>query len=173
MHLRNLRNVINFAIDEGVAQNYAFRNFHIPSEETAMRVLPVEKMRQLAGLKLCKADEEYRDIFLLCFYLIGINMKDLALLTPASYSGGRIEYRRAKTGKLYSIKVEDEARAIIEKYKGAKHLLAPFDRYKRHNDYLVHFNKALRRIGPKNWISRANRCTLTTICPSWNRWNRA
>ena len=149
MHLRNLRNVINFAIDEGVAQNYAFRNFHIPSEETAMRVLPVEKMRQLAGLKLCKADEEYRDIFLLCFYLIGINMKDLALLTPASYSGGRIEYRRAKTGKLYSIKVEDEARAIIEKYKGAKHLLAPFDRYKRHNDYLVHFNKALRRIGPQ------------------------
>lgn len=43
MHLRNLRNVINYALDENITQNYPFRNYRIPSEETAMRVLPVEK----------------------------------------------------------------------------------------------------------------------------------
>lgn len=148
MHLRNLRNVINFAIDDGITQNYAFRNFRIPTEETAMRVLPIEKMRQIATLPLGKVDSEYRDMFLLCFYLIGINMKDLGGLMIKDYFDGRIEYRRAKTGKLYSIKVEDEAAAIIERYKGKRHLLAPFDRYKSHTDYLQHFNKALRRIGP-------------------------
>ena len=62
MHLRNLRNVINFAIDDGITQNYAFRNFRIPTEETAMRVLPIEKMRQLLNLQLGKVDSEYRDI---------------------------------------------------------------------------------------------------------------
>jgi len=148
MHLRNLRNVVNFAIDDGITHTYAFRNFHIPTEETAMRVLPIAKLRQLLALPLNKVDSEYRDIFMLGFYLIGINMKDLGGLTHANYFDGRIEYRRAKTGKLYSIKVEDEAAAIIEKYKGKRHLLAPFDRYRSHTDYLQHFNKALRRMGP-------------------------
>ena len=78
----------------------------------------------------------------------GINMKDLANLTPANYIDGRIEYRRAKTGKLYSIKVEPEAAEIIERYKGKKHLLSPFDRYKSHTNYLIHLNEGLRRIGP-------------------------
>ena len=73
MHLRNLRNVINFAIDDGVTQNYAFRNFHIPTEETAMRVVPIDKLRLMMGLQLNKVDSEYRDMFLLIIYLVGIN----------------------------------------------------------------------------------------------------
>lgn len=67
MHLRNLRNVINFAIDDGITQNYAFRNFHIPTEETAMRVVPIDKLRLMMGLQLNKTDSEYRDMFYLLF----------------------------------------------------------------------------------------------------------
>lgn len=148
MHLRNLRNVINFAVDDGITQNYPFRNFRIPKEETPMRVLPVEKFRELLALPLGKIDCEHRDMFLLTFYLIGINMVDLGGLTSANYVNGRIEYRRAKTGKLYSIKVEDEAAALIEKYRGKKHLLACFDRYKSYKDYVQHQTKALRQMGP-------------------------
>lgn len=148
MHLHNLRNVINFAVDDGVTQNYAFRNFRIPKEETEMRVLPVEKFRALLALQLNKTDSEYRDIFVLAYYLIGINLVDLAGLTADSIVDGRLQYRRAKTGKLYSIKIEPEAAAILEKYRGKNHLLAPFDRYQRYTDYLAHLNKALRRLGP-------------------------
>lgn len=147
-HLKNLRNVINFAVDEGITQNYAFRNFRIPSEETPMRVVPIEKMRQLINLPLTKNDAEYRDVFLLTFYLVGINMVDLGSLTAANVVNGRIEYRRQKTNKLYSIKIEPEAAAILEKYKGKKHLLACFDRYKSYKDFVAHSNAALRRIGP-------------------------
>lgn len=32
-------------------KNYAFRNFHIPTEETAMRVVPIEKLRLMMGLQ--------------------------------------------------------------------------------------------------------------------------
>lgn len=148
MHLRNLRNVINYALDENITQNYPFRNYRIPSEETAMRVLPVEKMRQLAGLSLSAYDTEYRDIFLLSFYLIGINMVDLAALTKDNIVDGRIEYRRAKTGKFYSIKIEPETQAILDRYRGKKHLLSPFDKYDNYKDYMAHLNAALRKIGP-------------------------
>lgn len=148
MHLRNLRNVINYALDEGITQNYPFRNYRIPSEETAMRVLPVEKMRRLAKLRLSAYDTEYRDMFLLTFYLIGINMVDLAALTKDSIVDGRIEYRRAKTGKFYSIKIEPETQAILDRYRGKRHLLSPFDKYDNYKDYVAHFNAALRKIGP-------------------------
>lgn len=164
MHLRNLRNVINFAIDDGITQNYAFRNFHIPTEETAMRVVPIDKLRLMMGLQLNKTDSEYRDMFLLIIYLVGINMKDLANLTPANYIDGRIEYRRAKTGKLYSIKVEPEAAEIIERYKGKKHLLSPFDRYKSHTNYLIHLNEGLRRIGPIEVDANGKPKYTKTIC---------
>lgn len=149
-HLRNLRNVINYAVDEGITNNYPFRNYRIAKEETAMRVLPIEKMRQLLTLPLSKADSEYRDIFLLTFYLIGINVVDLAGLTSANVVDGRIEYRRAKTGKFYSILIEPEAAAILEKYKGKKHLLACFDRYDSYKTYMQHLNTALRKIGPQH-----------------------
>ena len=90
MHLRNLRNVINYALDENYTQNYPFRNYRIPAEETAMRVLPVEKMRTLRTLQLSAYDSEYRDIFLLTFYLIGINIIDLSRLTKDNVVDGRI-----------------------------------------------------------------------------------
>lgn len=148
-HLRNLRNVINYAVDEGITQNYPFRNYRIPKEETAMRVLPIEKMRQLLTLPLSKVDSEYRDVFLLTFYLIGINLVDLAGLTEANIVDGRVEYRRAKTGKFYSIRLEPEAAAIIEKHKGKKHLLSCFDRYDNYKTYMQHLNTSLRKMGPQ------------------------
>lgn len=149
MHLRNLRNVFNYAIDEGITTNYPFRNYRIVSEETAMRVLPVEKMRQLLALDLSAYDTEYRDIFMLSFYLVGINMVDLSALTKDNIVEGRIEYRRAKTGKFYSIRIEPEAQAILDKYRGKKHLLAPFDKYENYKDYVAHLNAALRKVGPQ------------------------
>ena len=148
MHLRNLRNVINYALDENYTQNYPFRNYRIPAEETAMRVLPVEKMRTLRTLQLSAYDSEYRDIVLLTFYLIGINIIDLSRLTKDNIVDGRIEYRRAKTGKFYSIKIEAEAQEILDRYKGKAHLLRQFDEYHSYKDYAAHLNAALRKIGP-------------------------
>ena len=122
IHLRNIRAVCNYALDEELTQNYPFRKFKIPREETRKRSLPVDDLRALMALDdLTPREEEYRDMFLLIFYLVGINIADLAALTHDSLVDGRIEYRRAKTGRLYSIKVEPEAQAIIDKYQGEQH----------------------------------------------------
>ena len=154
IHLRNLRNVFNYAIDENITKNYPFRNFHIQTEDTPMRVLPIEKFRFLRDMSgLSVYDTEHRDIFLLMFYLIGINIIDLSRLTSENLVNGRIEYRRAKTGKLYSIKVTPEAEAILTRYKGVSHLLRVFDRYASYKDYAQHLNNALRRFGPTRIVN--------------------
>lgn len=149
IHLRNIRAVFNYALDEELTQNYPFRKFKIRRQETRKRSLPVEDLRALIALDdLTKQEEEYRDMFMLIFYLIGINAVDLSRLTHKSVVHGRIEYRRAKTGKLYSIKIEPEAKAIIEKYKGKKKLLAPFERYANYRDYTHRLDDAMKKLGP-------------------------
>ena len=59
--------------------------------------------------------KEYQDMFMLMFYLIGVNSIDLYKASPDSIVDGRFEYKRSKTGRLFSIKVEPEAMEIIER----------------------------------------------------------
>lgn len=166
IHLRNIRAVCNYALDEELTQNYPFRKFKIQREETRKRSLPVDDLRALMALDdLTPQEEEYRDMFLLIFYLVGINIADLAALTHDSLVDGRIEYRRAKTGRLYSIKVEPEAQAIIDKYQGEQHLLSPFDRYSSYRDYNHRLNDALKKLGPVNGKHRNGVLTREPINP--------
>ena len=44
-------------------------------------------------------------------YMIGINAADLFMAKKKDVINGRLEYKRAKTGKLYSIQITPEARA--------------------------------------------------------------
>ena len=67
---------------------------------------------------------------MLSFYLIGINMADMLALPKDCIVNGRLQYKRAKTGKNYSIKIEPEAQAIIDKYPGKNRLLVFAERYK-------------------------------------------
>jgi integrase len=50
------------------------------------------------------------------FHLRGMNFIDLAYLKFENLKEGRIEYRRIKTGKLYSIKLTDKAQLIVDHY---------------------------------------------------------
>jgi len=112
VYIKVLRRAFNYALDHDITTNNPFRHYKVKTEETRMRVLPIEKMRQLVNLETRYHYTEYRDLFMLSFYLIGINLADLSKLTPESIVNGRVEYRRAKTGKLYSIKIEPPAQSI-------------------------------------------------------------
>ena len=117
IHLRNIRAVFNNAIDYELTTAYPFRRFKIRPETTRKRSLSVDELRKLFDYPVEPYAELYRDMFRLIFMLIGINTVDLHSLKKIEH--GRINYKRAKTGRLYSIKVEPEAMKIIEKYKGA------------------------------------------------------
>jgi site-specific recombinase XerD len=53
----------------------------------------------------------------------GINFKDLILAKKSDVYKGRLEFKRAKTGRNYSILIQPEAWEIINQYQGNKLLL--------------------------------------------------
>lgn len=147
IHLRNIRTVFNYAIDEEYTTLYPFRRFSIKKEETRKRSLTVEQLRLLRDYPCEEYQIRYRDIFMLMFYLIGVNAADLFNAKHSALVNGRFEYKRAKTGKLYSVKVEPEAMDIIEKYKGKSYLLNIMDEYRNYKDFLHRMGIGLKQIG--------------------------
>ena len=116
LYMSSIRRVFNHEIDNGANLQYPFRKFHMGREKTRKRNLSVERLRALRDARVEGRSSDYRDFFMLSFYLIGINMADL--YGDCVIENGRLEYRRAKTGRLYSIKLEPEAIAIIERHGG-------------------------------------------------------
>lgn len=147
IHLRNIRTVFNYAIDEEYTTLYPFRRFSIKKEETRKRSLTAEQLRLLRDYPCEEYQIRYRDMFMLMFYLIGVNAADLFNAKHSALVNGRFEYKRAKTGKLYSIKVEPEAQVIIEKYKGKDYLLNIMDEYGNYKDFLHRMGIGLKQIG--------------------------
>ena len=151
IHLRNIRAVFNKAIDEEVIglELYPFRRFKIEKERTRKRAVSLTQLRALFDYPCETAAEEWAvDVSRLIFYLIGINTVDLFNLEE--YDGGYIHYRRAKTGTLYSIKVEPEAAALLEKYRGREHLLNFRERFKHLESFKAKINKTLKVIASKD-----------------------
>lgn len=128
IHMRNLRTVFNYALENDLTQApYPFRKFKIKAAKTEPMALTMEQLRLLWNHKPTDKYKAYwLDIWKLMFCLIGINMADLWLLDKVSQ--GRISYYRQKTGRLYSIKVEPEAKVLIEAHKGRNALVNLSDR---------------------------------------------
>ena len=93
------------------------------TEEPAKRSLPIDELLKIINY----ADGNgrtgmARDIFLLSFYLIGMNTADI-YREDATIANGRITYRRSKTKArrkdqaLISIKIEPEVEALVKKYR--------------------------------------------------------
>lgn len=154
-HMRQVRAVYNDAIDHGLAQlnDYPFRRYKIKHEKTQKRSLAVEQLRELRDYPCEPYQKRYRDIFMLIFYLGGINVIDLFKLKEMP--NGRIDYVRSKTGVPVNIKVQPEALEIIERYRGKEHLLSMADEYKNHNDFLRRMDKELKKIGPVEMVLNA------------------
>ena len=151
IHLRNIRAVFNKAIDEEVIglELYPFRRFKIEKERTRKRAVSLTQLRALFDYPCETVAEEWAvDVARLIFYLIGINTVDLFNLEE--YDGGYIHYRRAKTGALYSIKVEPEAAVLLEKYRGREHLLNFRERFKHLESFKAKINKTLKGIASKD-----------------------
>lgn len=173
IHFRNIRSVFNYAIDEEITALYPFRKFKIKKEETRKRSLTVEQLRILRDFPCEDYQVKYRDMFMLMFYLIGINAADLFMATPNQLVNGRFEYKRAKTHKLYSIKVHPEAMAIIEKYRGEKYLLNIMDEYLDYKNFLHRMGIVLKQIGEVERVGRGGKKIRQPLFPDissyWTR----
>ena len=165
LHFRNLRAIFNYAIDEELTANYPFRRFKIKTVKTDKRSLSVEVLRQVFTYPIEDWQEQYRDMFKLSFMLMGINFADMLNLKRNDMREGRIVFNRHKTARLYSMKVEPEAMALIEKYAGTDHLLSIMDGRKDYLQYVRQTNNALRKIGDCDRSGLGGKKTHHAICP--------
>lgn len=166
IHMRNIRAVFNHLINEDLITTYPFRSYKIKKEKTAHRVLTDEQLSMIKHTSSPEYALEYRDIFMLSLYLIGINIKDLLYITPDQVQNGRLVYYRFKTNRLYDIKIEPEAFEILKKYQGRKYMLNCMDRYKDHMDYLHHINHGLKKLGMEYTNGKGYDRNTKSICPT-------
>lgn len=148
IHFRNIRAVFNDAIDNEITAHYPMRTFDINPEQTEKRSLSVDELRVLFACSVAPWQQKYLDYFKLTFFLIGINPADILNCTQDDVVDGRLQYRRKKTGRLYSIRIEPEARKIIERYKGVTKLVNFAEKMKSYKQFVCKANKGLKAIGP-------------------------
>lgn len=160
-HLRNIRAVLNDAITRGLITEYAFRRFRIKSQPTEHRALPVEDVREILRIEVLPHERQWRDMFVLMILLCGIAPVDLVHLQEIR--GGRVTFRRSKTGEPVSIKVEPEAMAIIEWYRGKGQLLDILDRYKDYNEWVRRMDRNLKTLGGVTMEPRVTRDRKTRM----------
>lgn len=164
-YMTDIRVLFNAAMDEYNDEDrndmkilhYPFRKYKLKRRpENTKRNLTPEQIAAIAAL----TDEELsldrailaRDVFLLSFYLVGINLVDLFEATRLK--GDRLEYERSKTkGRrqdraFISIKVEPEALPLVEKYAdttGAR-VFGFHNRYTTSHIFSSNVNKGLKLV---------------------------
>lgn len=145
LYIKEIKAVFNAALDEELTLYSPFRKYKLHFEETRKRSLSVERLRAFFKCEPQPRLRIYRDIFKLMFFLIGINIKDLTMLRATDYADGRIRYYRAKTGRLYDIKVEPEAAEIIERYRANDGLLLDMHNRKLYTNFSKLINVNIKK----------------------------
>lgn len=132
-HMRDLRTLFNAARnrynneDLGIykIKHYPFKKYKVGSPPlTKKRNHSLEQIKKLRDCTTRSGGraEIARDLYMLSFYLCGINAVDIYGLTNKNIVNGRIEYNRSKTQDqrkdkaFISIKIVDEAKPLLEKY---------------------------------------------------------
>lgn len=174
IYLRCVRSVWNWCIDEGLTDRYPFHRFKIPHEKTRHRALTMDQLLAIRDYRGEDFLERWRDVFMLMFYLRGINVKDL--FVNAEVKDGRVLYRRSKTGEYFDIRIESEAQAILDRYSGSTqgHLLNIMDEYTDYRSFGHAVNEGLKKIGAVRVVpGRGRKLERTPIEPDLSTyWSR-
>ena len=172
--LRGLKAVINRAVVSKTipADMNPFNEFKVSKykEETSKRAILKQDIERIINLDLKSISDENtfplydfaRDIFVFSYLGCGINIVDIAFLKYANViDNERLQFRRSKTKKMISFRLQPMAKDIIKKYSKKKYkqtdyLFPIFDDTKQKTmkekyyklDYQTRYvNKYLKKIG--------------------------
>ena len=121
IRFRTLRSIYNVAIEEDAvsAELYPFKKFKVSKlhQDTAKRALSKEDVERVLNFTSTNRYMRFPiDLFAFTYYCGGINFVDIAHLTIANITDGRLVYKRQKTKKLIKIPLQPQALALIKKY---------------------------------------------------------
>lgn len=176
----SIRALFNFAREEYNDEDledikiahYPFTKFKIPKadipEQRSLKLeelLLIYKYKYSPGSKYdprreISRPELARDVFLLSFFLVGINSKDLYSIEARTLKDGRLTYCRSKTKDRrrdkaeISIEVTPEAEELLRKYADpdGRFLLNFYKRYSNYRTFNSNVNKGLKVVGEATGI---------------------
>lgn len=162
VRIRHIAAVFNYAIDNELTTNYPFRRLDLSIEPTKKRDLKVEELREVFSANVKEKDRKLLDAFKVMFLLIGINVHDLYNLTRDNIVDGRLEYKRLKTGKQYSILIQPEVIEIMNRYPGKDRLFSFCEHYANASSFAMVTNILLKKIraGLTTYYARHTWATL-------------
>lgn len=124
MRLTQFKARINEAINEHMVKydEHPFKGTTMPRSTPKLLDITIDEFRKILNYQTeWKTKKLAKDIFLLSFYLGGINLADLVKVT---FDKDYIEYERQKTvlskegNKIIRFSIPEQAKPIIAKYKG-------------------------------------------------------
>ncbi|WP_158798285.1 site-specific integrase [Pedobacter sp. L105] len=135
IYMRDLRSLFNHARKKYNRKSLGIIKIeHYPFDEYKIIEAPITRKRNtnvetLKDIRDCKPKcnsraELARDLFMLSFYMCGINAVDLYKINESNIGEGRLSYNRSKTrnkrkdNAFISIKIVEEAKPLLEKYIG-------------------------------------------------------
>ena len=156
---RTLRSAYNKAIKAKCARksDYPFDEYKINKFDTQTQKRAIAKTEVLKFTKEVDniGKRQYvqlsKDIFIFSYLCGGINFTDIANLTKANITNGRLHYIRQKTGKLIKLGISEEAMQIIKKYESeSKGYLFPILNTNIHKTPLQKQNRIHKMLGKIN-----------------------
>ncbi len=113
LHMRCLRSIFNRINGSGTE---LFKHVRTGNCQTEKRAVSEETINKLAKLSLRKHSPVAmaRDIFLMCFYGMGIPLIDVVYMKKSQYKNGFITYFRQKTHHKVKVKVSPQLEKIIK-----------------------------------------------------------
>lgn len=158
-YMRNLRSVYNRAVrEEGIKQTFPFRYVYTGIDKTAKRSVDEKVIIRLKGLELNDISGLgfARDLFLFSYCTCGMSFVDMAYLRHKDIRNGYICYKRKKTGRPLSIRIEQIVQEIINRYQkkttGSCYLFPILhteddeQSYKQYQTGLRYYNKQLKKL---------------------------
>jgi integrase/recombinase XerD len=160
VYMRTFRAICNRAILYNAASHdwYPFRKYKIKKEKTTPRTISITEMRNYFAHNINADDRLYKAwcIGKLIFMIRGINLTDLLLLKKCNIYKDRIIYKRAKTGKMYSVKILPQVKELITEFTDNTEylfgsLMSHYDKptlqdSKLYADFRKKLNKKLKKI---------------------------
>ena len=163
-YMADIRAVFNEAIDfynddelgDPIIKHYPFRKFEVVKPNPPKkRNIYLENIRKIMNVEnRLRRQELARDVFMLSFFLVGMNTVDRFNAPYSSRKNGRITYQRSKTkdrredNAEISIKIESEAERLMKKYAdpGKVRLFSFYKLYSDSSAFNGAVNKGFKRV---------------------------
>lgn len=128
-YFRSIRAIYNKAIKAKLVDRsrYPFTEISIKTEKTAKRAIASDALTGLSRLEVKQGSKEWhaRNYLFLSFAFRGMSFTDMAYLKQSNIVNGRMQYRRRKTHKLYSVKMTKLAIELLNQFNSNSVYLLP------------------------------------------------